>query len=83
MPAAWNHQTTTTGRQKKVFFLGIQKGRWALFVAKFEHGFGTQLGAVLLHGLLRQTAQLFGVGGRGGSPLVCTTHTNPGLNNLF
>ena len=51
-------------------------------MGKFEHGFGTQLGAVL-HGLIKQTAQLFGVGGRGGSPLVCTTHTNPGLNNLF
>ena len=37
-------------------------------MGKFEHGFGTQLGAVLLLGLIRQTAQLFGVGGRGGSP---------------
>ena len=35
-------------RQKKIFFLGIQKGREAVCVDKFEHGFGTQLGAVLL-----------------------------------
>ena len=31
-----------------IFCLGIQKGRWGIFVGKFEHGFGTQLGAVLL-----------------------------------
>ena len=37
-------------RQKKRdnFFLGIQKGRYAVFVGKFEHGFGTELGAGLL-----------------------------------
>ena len=37
-------------RQKKreKFFLGIQKGRYAVFVGKFEHGFGTELGAGLL-----------------------------------
>ena len=34
--------------KKEIFFLGIQKGRLAVFVGKFEHGFGTQLGAVLL-----------------------------------
>ena len=33
---------------EKDIFQGIQKGRWAVFVGKFEHGFGTQLGAVLL-----------------------------------
>ena len=46
-------------KQKKNFFLGIQKGCQILFVGKFEHDFGTQLGAVL-HGLIKQTAQLFG-----------------------
>ena len=34
-------------QKKRDIFLGIQKGREAVFVGKFEHGFGTQLGAVL------------------------------------
>ena len=49
MLAAWSYQTTAAGDKKREnFFLGIQKGRYAVFVGKFEHGFGTELGAGLL-----------------------------------
>ena len=48
MLAAWSHQTTTAGGRQKTFFLGIQKGRWGVFVDKLAQRFGTQLGAVLL-----------------------------------
>ena len=34
MLAAWSHQTTTAGGRQKTFFLGIQKGRWGVFVDK-------------------------------------------------
>ena len=48
MLAAWIHQTTAARDRKKICFVGIQKGRDRVLLGKFEHGFGTQLGAVLL-----------------------------------
>ena len=57
-----------------IFFLEIQKGRLAVFVGKFEHGFRTQLDAVLLWRRVRSgglmlaawSRQITAAGGRKG-----------------
>ena len=53
MLAAWSHQTRAAGDRKRDIFSrnsegANSEGALGSFCGKFDHGFGTQLGAVLL-----------------------------------